>query len=39
MKIKRLGCGHAFGWNRWNRAWFYGTLGLHKDYGVRYCRA
>ena len=26
----------GFGWNRWNRAWFYDTLGLFNDYGVRY---
>jgi RNA-directed DNA polymerase len=25
-----------FGWNRWSRAWFYETLGLFNDYGVRY---
>jgi len=29
---------HGFGWNRWNRAWFYETLGLFNDYGVRYHR-
>ena len=27
---------HGFGWNRWSRAWFYDTLGLFNDYGVRY---
>ncbi len=26
----------GFGWNRWSRAWFYETLGLFNDYGVRY---
>ena len=30
---------HGFGWNRWNRAWFYETLGLFNEYGVRYYRA
>lgn len=30
---------HGFGWNRWSRAWFYETLGLYKDYGVRYFKA
>ena len=29
----------GFGWNRWNRAWFYKTLGLYNDYQVRYYRA
>jgi RNA-directed DNA polymerase len=29
----------GFGWNRWNRAWLYETLGLYNDYGVRHCRA
>ena len=29
----------GFGWNRWNRAWFYETLGLFNDYGVRHYRA
>ena len=29
----------GFGWNRWSRAWFYETLGLFNDYGVRYYRA
>lgn len=29
----------GFGWNRWSRAWFYGTLGLFNDYGVRHYRA
>ena len=29
----------GFGWNRWSRAWFYETLGLYNDYGVRYYRA
>ena len=28
-----------FGWNRWSRAWFYKTLGLFNDYGVRYYKA
>ncbi len=27
---------HGFGWNRWSRAWFYETLGLYNDYGVRH---
>jgi RNA-directed DNA polymerase len=26
----------GFGWNRWSRAWFYETLGLFNDYGVRH---
>jgi RNA-directed DNA polymerase len=26
----------GFGWNRWSKAWFYKTLGLFNDYGVRY---
>jgi RNA-directed DNA polymerase len=26
----------GFGWNRWSRAWFYKTLGLFNDYGVRH---
>ena len=26
----------GFGWKRWSRAWFYNTLGLFYDYGVRY---
>ena len=26
----------GFGWYRWSRAWFYKTLGLFNDYGVRY---
>ncbi len=26
----------GFGWNRWSRAWFYDTLGLFNDYGVRH---
>jgi RNA-directed DNA polymerase len=30
---------HGFGWNRWNRAWFYKTLGLYNDYRVRYFNA
>jgi len=29
----------GFGWNRWSRAWFYETLGLFNEYGVRYYRA
>jgi len=29
----------GFGWNRWSRAWFYKTLGLFNDYGVRYHKA
>ena len=33
--IKRRG----FGWNRWSRAWFYETLGLFNDYGIRYYKA
>jgi RNA-directed DNA polymerase len=30
----RKRCG--FGWNRWNRDWFYKNLGLYNDYKVRY---
>jgi RNA-directed DNA polymerase len=30
---------HGFGWNRWSRAWFYETLGLFNDYGVRHYKA
>ncbi len=26
----------GFGWYRWSRAWFYKTLGLFNDYGVRH---
>jgi RNA-directed DNA polymerase len=26
----------GFGWNRWSKAWFYRTLGLFNDYGVRH---
>jgi RNA-directed DNA polymerase len=33
----RKRCG--FGWNRWSRAWFYDTLGLFNDFGVRYYKA
>jgi len=33
----RKRCG--FGWDRWNRAWFYKTLGLYDDYGVRRYKA
>lgn len=29
----------GFGWDRWSRAWFYKTLGLYDDYGVRQYRA
>jgi RNA-directed DNA polymerase len=29
----------GFGWNRWSRAWFYKTLGLFNDYGVRHYKA
>ncbi len=29
----------GFGWNRWSNAWFYDTLGLFNDYGVRYYQA
>jgi RNA-directed DNA polymerase len=29
----------GFGWNRWSRAWFYDTLGLFNDYGVRHYKA
>jgi len=29
----------GFGWNRWNRAWLYGKLGLYNDYGIRYYQA
>ena len=30
---------HGFGWHRWSRAWFYQTLGLFSDYGVRHYKA
>jgi RNA-directed DNA polymerase len=33
----RKRCG--FGWDRWSRAWFYKTLGLYDDYGVRRYKA
>ena len=33
----RKRCG--FGWNRWNRAWFYEPLGFFNDYGVRHYKA
>jgi RNA-directed DNA polymerase len=33
----RKRCG--FGWDRWSRAWFYRTLGLYDDYGVRRYKA
>jgi RNA-directed DNA polymerase len=36
MRVKKR---HGFGWNRWSRAWFYETLGLFNDYGVRYYQA
>lgn len=26
----------GFGWDRWSRAWFYKTLGLFNNYGVRH---
>ena len=26
----------GFGWNRWSKVWFYKTLGLYNDYGVRH---
>jgi RNA-directed DNA polymerase len=29
----------GFGWNRWNRDWFYNNLGLYNDYKVRYYQA
>jgi len=29
----------GFGWDRWSRAWFYKTLGLFNDYGVRHYKA
>jgi RNA-directed DNA polymerase len=29
----------GFGWNRWSRVWFYRTLGLYSDSGVRHYRA
>jgi len=29
----------GFGWNRWNRDWFYKNLGLYNDYRVRYYQA
>jgi len=28
----------GFGWNRWNRGWFYDKLGLYGDYRIRYYR-
>lgn len=37
--LMRARKGRGFGWNRWSRAWFYVTLGLFNDYGVRYYRA
>jgi len=33
MRARKL---QGFGWNRWSRAWFYDTLGLFRDYRVRY---
>jgi RNA-directed DNA polymerase len=33
----RKRCG--FGWDRWNREWFYKSLGLYNDYKVRYYHA
>ncbi|MCX5847583.1 MAG: group II intron reverse transcriptase/maturase [Deltaproteobacteria bacterium] len=33
----RKRCG--FGWNRWNRDWFYKNLGVYNDYKVRYYQA
>lgn len=27
----------GFGWRRWRRSWLYRTLGLFRDYHVRYC--
>lgn len=27
---------NGFGWKQWNRQWFYDTLGLFKNYRVRY---
>jgi len=27
---------HGFGWKRWSKDFIYGTLGLYKDYRVRY---
>lgn len=36
MRARNL---RGFGWNRWSRAWFYVTLGLFNDYGVRHYRA
>jgi RNA-directed DNA polymerase len=29
----------GLGWKRWSRQWLYGTLGLHRDYHVRYVKA
>jgi RNA-directed DNA polymerase len=29
----------GFGWNRWNRDWFYNNLGLYNDYKIRYYQA
>jgi len=28
----------GFGWNRWSSSWLYTTLGLYKDYKIRYYR-
>jgi RNA-directed DNA polymerase len=36
MRAKKL---RGFGWNRWSRAWFYETLGLYRDYRVKYYEA
>jgi len=36
MRVRKR---HGFGWNRWSRDWLYNTLGLYKDYQVRYCYA
>ncbi|MDR4510062.1 MAG: group II intron reverse transcriptase/maturase [Candidatus Brocadiaceae bacterium] len=37
--LMRAGKRRGFGWNRWGRGWFYRTLGLFNDYGVRHYRA
>ena len=37
--LQRAGKRHGFGWNRWNSAWLYNTLGLYSDYRIRYYHA
>ncbi len=39
MKLRRHLMRARIGWNRWSREWFYESLGLYNDYGVRYYRA